>query len=78
MEGRFCYNLGQAIVSHKANEALGEFSLATSTLHAVPFSGVTWEVEVSTCPDVTVVLWQIFDKDFSISSPLTVSFLFVH
>ena len=54
MEGRFCYNLGMAIVSHEVSEPPGESWLATSILHAVSFSVVTWTVEVSTYPDVAV------------------------
>ena len=37
-------SLGQAIVSHGVNKPRGEFWLAASTLHAVPFSVVTWVV----------------------------------
>ena len=54
MEGGFCYNLGQAILSHEVDEPTSELWLATSTLHAVLFPVVTWEVEVPTYPDVAV------------------------
>ena len=76
VEGGFCYNLGQTIVIHEVDEPPGEFWLATSTLHAVPFPVVTWDVEFPIYPDVTVGFVQINDKDFSNASTLTVSFSF--
>ena len=55
MEGGFSYNLGQDIISYEVDEPQpGEFWLAISILHAVPFPVVAWEVEVPTYPDVAV------------------------
>ena len=46
-------NLKLTIVSHEV-DLLGDFWLATSTLHVVPFPVVSWEVEVHTYPDVAI------------------------
>ena len=54
MGGRFSYTLGQAIVSHEVDEPPDEFWLATSTLHAVPFSVISWEVEDPKYPYVVI------------------------
>ena len=54
VEGEFCYNLGQTIVSHEVYEPPGEFWQTTSTFHAAPFQVVSWKVEFPTYPDVAV------------------------
>ena len=54
MEGGFCYNLGQAIVSHEVDKPPSKIWLGTSTLHAISLPVETWEVEVATYLDMAV------------------------